>query len=138
MTPDAMRGETPMASIISVSRESDYSAILRKYRVIIDEEKVGELPDDGNELSFFVTPGLHKVQVTIDRWKSNPVSLNTLDRVTCYLECGCNLQGWRLTLSLLVGSLFGRWFFLQPVGWIWLRTASTPTLDANIDKSGSR
>jgi hypothetical protein len=112
-----------MSSIISLNRESDYFAILRKYRVMIDGQNVGELPYGETRL-FHVPPGSHKVQVRIDWWKSNPLNIDTCDRVTYYLECGCSLRGWRLTLSLL----FGWWFLFWPTRWVWLRTASNPAV----------
>ena len=82
-----------MSSIISLTRDSDYFGILRKYRVIIDGQKVGEIAYGETRL-FNLRPGLHKIQVKIDWWKSKSMSIDASDHVTYYLEFGSNLRGW--------------------------------------------
>jgi hypothetical protein len=111
-----------MSSRIILTRVVDYFAMWRKYRVFVDGQKVGTILYRKTEY-LSVRPGRHRVQVRIDWWRSNLVSIDIAEGEDIYLECGSNLKGWRWTLA---------WFsMLLPKGWLWLRIA--PNKSLNVD-----
>ncbi len=104
-----------MTPKIILKRTADNFGRWRKYRVFVDGLKVGTI-SYGENRHFSVKPGRHRVQVSIDWWRSNLVSIEVEGNSAFHLECGSNWKGWRLTLSLLI-PLFLFW----PNGWLWLR-----------------
>lgn len=68
----------------------DYSGAghLRKMRVTIDSEHCGYLPRCGGTGHFSVTPGTHKIRVSIDCCKSKEVELVVADGETINMVCG--------------------------------------------------
>lgn len=105
-----------MASTISISRPRDAFGVFRRYRVFLDGREVAKLAyGTTNKLS--VLPGAHRIQVRIDWWLSNVLSVDTEDGVVHELEVGTNIRGWRLVLLILTLWFFSFW----PTEWLWIR-----------------
>ncbi len=107
-----------MSSRIILTRDAEYFAMWRKFRVFVDGKKVGTIRR-GETRHFFVRPGQHQVQVRIDWWRSNSVNVEIAREGTLHLQCGSNWKGWRLMMVALLSWLFILW----PKGWLWLRVA---------------
>ena len=96
-------GESDMTSwgwgVIRVRRQRGfYRDRLAAYRVRIDGDRAGKL-DEGEAEDFFVSPGEHRVRITIDRyWTSQEVTLEI--RAGELAEFVCR-PGWSTIASLV-------------------------------------
>ena len=98
--------------MISITRDSGFADMFRNYQVVIDGIVAGEI-GNGKRLVLKVPPGKHQMQIKIDWCTSNTVAFEA-DEKTREFQCGSNLRGIKLLLSLLFITLFREQY-------IWLR-----------------
>jgi hypothetical protein len=84
---------------LTIIRDSGYADRLRKYQVIVDGKKVGELRN-GETGQFPISPGPHKVALKIDWCGSKPVWLDLDENEEAKLQARSNLRGPRIFGSL--------------------------------------
>src|SRR2546427_8916390 len=97
-----------MASI-QVSRDAvRWQDRLRRYRVFVDELEAARIRA-GESVSCEVETGVHEVQIFIDRWSSEPISVSLeSENDTVRLRCGPK------------GGMLGMRAIGKPDSYIWL------------------
>jgi hypothetical protein len=71
---------------IHLHRAARYSDKMRAYKVIMDGSEVGEVRDN-SAIEFDLSPGLHKIRVTVDWVGSNVLDVEARPGERIYLEC---------------------------------------------------
>lgn len=89
--------------MVRIKRDSGYADRIRAYKVVLDGKVVGEIKN-GQKLDFDVAPGKHRLNLKIDWCRSNIVEFEMAGN-TIEFECGSNLRGFKLLLSLLYITL---------------------------------
>ena len=87
-----------MASI-QISRDSGYADRLRKYAIVLDGQKVGEL-SDGETSRIPVSPGPHELAVRIDWCGSKPLRFTVGENETATFRVESNLRGGRILAGI--------------------------------------
>jgi hypothetical protein len=78
--------------------------LLREYSVVLDEQVIGALKLN-QSLDYDVEPGKHQLYLKIDWCRSNIVYFQS-DGETIEFECGSNVQGWRVLLTIFYITLW--------------------------------
>src|SRR5688572_19515030 len=104
-----------MGSSVTISRDSGYADRLRSYRVVVDDSEVGTI-SNGESKTFSIEPGPHQLVLKIDWCSSNTARFDLPPGRSIHFECGSNLRGMALFLSIYY-VLFARDQYL------WLRPA---------------
>lgn len=100
-----------------LTRVTSYADRLRKYKIKVDDEVIGDIKPKVTK-EFSITPGMHKIVLSIDWCRSNIVEINIKDGETLVMECGSSVSGWKLLLSSI-------YVFFRPHRYLWLRTIGT-------------
>ena len=99
---------------ITVQRMTSYADRLRAYKVKIDGVVVGSVRA-GDSATIPVSPGRHSLQLRIDWAGSERIDFAVKAGEQIFFECGSNLAGWRVLMTLF-------YLILLPRKWLWLRT----------------
>lgn len=87
-----------MATLV-VRRDVGWADKLRKYRILLDDEEIGQIPE-GGELSVEISEGPHVIQAKIDWCGSPALSFEARDG-TSVVVVQSALRGWRILLALI-------------------------------------
>src|SRR5262245_60258876 len=87
-------------STLRFGRPMFYPDRLRNYQLIIDGVQMGEI-GAGSAVEIPATAGRHEVVARIDWCSSNTLHVELKKGVTCDLEVGSNLGGWRIILVMV-------------------------------------
>jgi len=116
-------GETP--AILIVRRKSSWIAMLRAFKVYVDDKKLTTLKS-GDEARLEIAPGPHKIDVTGALWsKTERWDIDVQPGQTITFECGVRAKGLYLVLAIVFG-----WNVCKPVlqhmpGGVWLVLAGS-------------
>jgi hypothetical protein len=86
--------------LIKIRRKKGYSDSLRKYKIILDNNYLGDI-NEGEINSFEVAPGKHTIYLKIDWCRSNKLDFYISENDLIELECGSSLRGWRFFFALI-------------------------------------
>jgi hypothetical protein len=100
---------------IILTRKGEWLNRARTYKVMIDEQKVGIIKNDGTE-EYVVDPGKHTMRCTID-WCSSPVlQVELAPDEIAYLKVKSGLKYyWPLFILLIAGLVMNFVFVGNPV-----------------------
>ena len=90
--------------MIRITRDSGYADRIRAYQVVIDGNVVGEIKNC-QQLELDVPQGRHQLHLKIDWCRSNIVDFEA-DGNTIEFQCGSNLRGFKMLLSILYATVF--------------------------------
>ena len=79
---------------VSIVRGADPTAILRRYKVLLDGSSVGTI-GAGEVKHFSVAPGRHTISVKIDWCESAPFAVEKSANANLVLRCGAKFNDWR-------------------------------------------
>lgn len=82
---------------IYLARTPELHDRLRKYKIFIDEEYVGDISRDETR-KFQLVPGEHRIRLKIDWCGSNTLVLNARPNQDIYLECGNNCGNFPINI----------------------------------------
>lgn len=88
--------------MIIIERKSGYADSLRNYKVILDDELIGEIAD-GETKAFDIKPGTHTLQLSIDWAKSNELSFKFTGS-NIKFKCSNALRGPRVFLAIIYAT----------------------------------
>ena len=86
--------------MLRINRDSGYVDNRRAYKIVLDKKVIGEIRD-GQQVDKDVSRGEHKLYLRIDWCRSNIEEFEYDGGTAVEFECGSNLRGWRLLLSIL-------------------------------------
>lgn len=89
---------------IKIKRHSALADRTRAYVVLLNGEVLGEIKN-GEEVEFDVPAGNHQLRLRIDWCRSKAVTFE-VDQSPVAFECGSNLRGIKIFLSLLYATIF--------------------------------
>jgi hypothetical protein len=98
--------------MLTITRMSAYPDKFRAYKIILDNNVVGEIRD-GQSYSLEVPPGQHNLYLKIDWCTSNSIAFES-DGTPVEFECGNDLRGLKLLVAILYVTVFANQY-------IWLR-----------------
>lgn len=104
-----------MTTTLSLGRDSGYADRVREYRVLIDGIEIGRI-GNGEEKSFDIDPGPHRLSVKIDWCRTDPIAFVAVKDQASRFQCGSNLRGIRVAFALYY-ALFA------PKRYLWLQAA---------------
>jgi hypothetical protein len=97
-----------------VTRARDYCGVLRRLRVLVDGEEIGDVAY-GQRAEFALEPGAYSLQVAMDWCRSEPYEVHVCPGEVVELEGGLRWRGLSWRWSLLGGFVFpGRMFVVRP------------------------
>lgn len=96
-----------------IKRDSGWVDRFRSYQVILDDEVIGEI-NNGEEKSFDLPKGNHKLKLVIDWCNSNSLTVNNENGNAMSFECGSSLRGFKAFLVLF-------YVFSRPDEYLWLK-----------------
>lgn len=79
-----------------MKRDKGYADRLRAYKVVLDDNIIGEIKDD-QQVEFDIAPGKHHLNLKIDWCRSNTVDF-LVNKDAVEFECGSNLRGYKIVL----------------------------------------
>ncbi len=88
--------------MIVLNRDSGYADLIRAYKVILDDNVIGEIRN-GQQVVYDVAPGKHRLHLEIDWCRSNIVEFEKNEE-NVEFECGSNLRGFKLLLGVLYAT----------------------------------
>ena len=83
---------------IRIKRNSGYADRMRAYKLILDENAIGEIKN-GQEITLEVPKGNHQLYLKVDWCRSNTVNFNANDNIIKF-DCGSNLRGFKILLAI--------------------------------------
>lgn len=96
-----------MVGKLIISRESAFVLRLRKLRVIIDEQMVGEL-GNGQTIDLEVPTGQHRLRVAVDLQTSDTLTFNMEADRPCRFHCTARVPGSSILDKILIALNFRR------------------------------
>ena len=93
-------GVGPKEMMIKIKRDSGYVDRLRAYKVVVDGNVVGEIKN-GQQIELDVSQGKHELFLKIDWCRSNVVEFESDGSSDIEFECGSNLRGLKILLSIV-------------------------------------
>lgn len=91
--------------MIRINRNIEYSDKTRSYKVIVDNQHVGNLKSGGH-FEFELPEGNHTIYLKIDWCRSNKIDFHVVTNKPITFSCGNSMIGWRKTFSLLYVTIF--------------------------------
>lgn len=86
--------------MIRINRSPEFRDKVRSYKVIVDDEFIGELKS-GETKNFEVSEGEHTIYLKIDWCKSNKLDFKATANELCEFDCGNSMKSWRVFFSLI-------------------------------------
>ena len=86
--------------MIEISRVSNYSDRLRKYKIIVDDKEISDLKD-GEIKQLELDEGNHNIYLKIDWCRSNKVDFYTPKDEIIRFECGSSIIGWKRFIAFV-------------------------------------
>ncbi len=102
------------ATVIRLTRTSEWKNRFRAFAVFIDGAKVGKIRN-GQSVTFPIDPGDHELFVKIDWCVSNAVGLSVPKGVTVELSCGSGFAATKPAAAALSG-IEGAYVAVWPTG----------------------
>ena len=90
--------------MIKIKRDSGYADRLRAYKVVLDGNVVGEVKN-GQQIEFDASQGKHELFLKIDWGRSNVVEFESDGSSDIEFECGSNLRGLKIPLSIVYATI---------------------------------
>ncbi len=101
--------------MITIERESAYADKIRNYKVILDNEVIGEI-GDGQTYSFNAKEGTHTLFLKLDWARSNKMTFESVGDETIHFKCVSSLKGSAVLLTIVYATfLFWRYIKLERV-----------------------
>jgi hypothetical protein len=89
--------------MIKIKRDSGYVDRLRAYKVVLDGNVVGEVKN-GQQIEVDAPQGKHELVLKIDWCRSNSVEFESDGSSDVEFECGSNLRGLKIFLSIVYAT----------------------------------
>lgn len=89
------------SGVIKLRRISNFAAYLRKFDVLVDGRKIGNIAN-GKEMSFDVAAGQHTLQVSSFA-RSELLQIDLSPSAVVELECGISAEFWLRNLLFFIG-----------------------------------
>lgn len=93
--------------MIQIKRKTRWDDRLRKYKIILDEEKIGTIRLK-ETFEYRLTPGKHTLYLKIDWCRSNKVEFEIQENETLTFKCGARAGGTKIPFDTLWYITFGR------------------------------
>jgi len=88
---------------LSITRPRQYTDMLRRYRVLIDDAEAAMIPP-GQTIDIDLRPGRHRIVAAIDWARSNPVEFEAQPGSHYRLEVGSNVADLSIVPSARRGQ----------------------------------
>jgi hypothetical protein len=112
-----------MASL-TLTRGGTPADILRRYKIILDDEMVGEINIKG-KFELKLTPGRHTIYAKIDWCRSNKISFDVDSSSTIKFVCSNNVMGKNILVSPLFMTVYrNRYLKLEQINMLRIRSRS--------------
>jgi len=99
--------------MIKIKRDSGYADRLRAYKIVVDGNVVGEIKNH-QEIELDISHGKHELFLKIDWCRSNVVEFEWDGNGDIKFECGSNLRGLKILLSILyITFLHSKYIWLK-------------------------
>ncbi len=99
--------------MIVLKRDSGWVDRFRAYQVVLNEEVIGKI-NNGEEKSFNIPKGNHKLKLVIDWCNSNSLDFTNSNNSPIKFDCGSNLRGLKLFSTIY-------YTFSRPEQYLWLK-----------------
>ena len=100
--------------MITLHRKSSYADAIRAYDIVIDGNVSGKIKRGETVSLNSISQGDHQIWIKIDWCRSNKLDFS-YDGTTTHFECGSNLKGLKLFLSIV--------YIFIPDKWCWIKKA---------------
>ena len=97
---------------LTVTRGVEPTNYLRKYLVIVDGKKIGDIAS-GETIHFQLIPGKHTINLKIDWCKSKPFDFELVSGKNTELSCGANYNNWKCLFM----------YVIKPANWVYVKVA---------------
>lgn len=97
-----------------LSRQKSYADSSRAYKVFLNGQEVGVV-ENGMKSIFEIEPGEHLIHLKIDWCKTPQQKFNVKIDEKVNFECGSNLKGFKLLMTLFYLFKPSKWIFLDRV-----------------------
>ena len=106
-----------MSAKITINRDSGWADRIRDYNVCLNDIEIGRI-SNGETKTFEIEPGDHELRLKIDWCGSNTVQFSTAENQSLSFDCGSNLRGLNLFISIF-------FIFFAPRKYLWLKNSTT-------------
>ena len=89
--------------MIKIKRDLGYADRLRAYKVVLDGNVVGEVKN-GKKIEVNASEGRHELFLKMDWCRSNAVEFESNGSSDIEFECGSNLRGLKILLTIVYAS----------------------------------
>ncbi len=91
-------------SVINIKRDSRYAGRLRRYKVILDGQLIGDIAD-GQSKSFDISPGSHTLHLKVDLARSNKVRFEAAANKTIHFRCANSITGFKIIFAIVYATI---------------------------------
>lgn len=106
--------------MIKLTREDEYVDQFRKYKVIVDDDYLGDI-NAGETKCFEVAPGKHIIYLKIDWCRSNKLDFYILENEIIEFNCGSSVNRCKISLNFIYITLLKN-------DYLWLETRNRVNL----------
>lgn len=101
--------------MIKITRKNEYADRIRNYKILIDGNLFGTIKPN-ETISLYLPNGNHNIYLKIDWCKSNKINFTLSEKENLHFECGNNLKGWKLLISILyITILKNRYLWIKKI-----------------------